>query len=280
MSRQHVSLTVAAEPPTRGLVSKLPMPMVEAHVWHPPPDLADLVDVFWVGRWDLPHGREHINELLGDPSMHVAFERCGDFVEGRVVGVWTSMWRRKLIARGYVRAAKLHPGCGTELWDVPAHLLSNRVTQLDSLVGLGAIGLRDRVLGAADDAEGLEPLMAWLRATRRSPRSPEAELIITMMAQLRSDPEIVQAQDLARRAGVGLRALQHLFRTHLGASPKWVIRRTRLQEVAARLDGGITVNLAQLAARLGYADQAHLTRDFKAATGKTPRQFMDRGRSK
>ncbi|MEO1173658.1 MAG: helix-turn-helix domain-containing protein, partial [Myxococcota bacterium] len=28
-----------------------------------------------------------------------------------------------------------------------------------------------------------------------------------------------------------------------------------------------------LALDLGYADQAHLTRDFKAMTGKTPSQF-------
>ena len=75
--------------------------------------------------------------------------------------------------------------------------------------------------------------------------------------------------------GLGVRPLQRLFRTHVGASPKWVIRRYRLQEAALRMEQGAFPTLAGLAAELGYSDHAHLTRDFKLATGKTPSQFMD-----
>jgi AraC-like DNA-binding protein len=55
--------------------------------------------------------------------------------------------------------------------------------------------------------------------------------------------------------------------------PKWVIRRTRLQEVALRVEHGEVTTLAALAAELGYTDQAHLARDFKTAVGKSPSEF-------
>jgi AraC-like DNA-binding protein len=64
-----------------------------------------------------------------------------------------------------------------------------------------------------------------------------------------------------------------VFRAHVGATPKHVIRRTRLQEVALRLERGDAVSLSRLAAELGYADHAHLARDFKGATGKSPSAF-------
>ena len=36
--------------------------------------------------------------------------------------------------------------------------------------------------------------------------------------------------------------------------------------------------LAEVAARAGYADQAHLSRDCRALTGLTPRQWRDQPR--
>ncbi|KAA0075682.1 AraC family transcriptional regulator [Paraburkholderia sp. T12-10] len=56
-------------------------------------------------------------------------------------------------------------------------------------------------------------------------------------------------------------------------SPKWVIRRYRLQEVAQRLTTGHNVKLADLAAELGYFDQAHLARDFTRLFGCSPSNY-------
>jgi len=51
------------------------------------------------------------------------------------------------------------------------------------------------------------------------------------------------------------------------------MRRARLHEVALRADSGDPVDWAALAADLGYADQAHLTRDFTAAIGVPPHRY-------
>ena len=69
------------------------------------------------------------------------------------------------------------------------------------------------------------------------------------------------------------RSLQRTFNKYVGVSPKWVIRRYRLQEAAEALACGHAESMRDLALRLGYFDQAHFIRDFKAVVGKTPHAY-------
>lgn len=87
------------------------------------------------------------------------------------------------------------------------------------------------------------------------------------------EPDITTVEDVARIAGVSVRVLQRLFSRHVGASPKWVLRRQRLIEAARRLEAGQVVSFAELFTSLGYFDQAHFIKDFKAMVGKTPAAF-------
>jgi AraC-like DNA-binding protein len=59
----------------------------------------------------------------------------------------------------------------------------------------------------------------------------------------------------------------------VGVSPKWVIRRYRLYEAAERAARGTEVRWADLAAELGFSDQAHLTREFTEALGMPPERY-------
>ena len=70
-----------------------------------------------------------------------------------------------------------------------------------------------------------------------------------------------------------VRRLQRLFADYVGVSPKWVMRRARLHEAAERAEGGGQVDWAALASDLGYADQAHLTRDFTETIGVPPARY-------
>ena len=67
-----------------------------------------------------------------------------------------------------------------------------------------------------------------------------------------------------------------MFAEYVGVSPKWVMRRARLHEAALRADSGVEVDWAALAADLGYADQAHLSRDFTATLGVPPSRYAGR----
>lgn len=74
-------------------------------------------------------------------------------------------------------------------------------------------------------------------------------------------------------AGVTPRTLQRSFASCAGVGPTWVIRRFRLIDAAERVRDGADPDWAGLAAELGYADQAHLTRDFTETLGRPPTAY-------
>ena len=76
----------------------------------------------------------------------------------------------------------------------------------------------------------------------------------------------VRVEDLAYRVGWSRRKLERQFARHVGLSPKALCRVARLQELVTRLG---TQPLAHLALDLGFADQAHLSRDFRSLAGQT-----------
>lgn len=64
-----------------------------------------------------------------------------------------------------------------------------------------------------------------------------------------------------------------MFRRYVGVGPQWVLQRFRLHDALAAIDAGETGDLATLAARLGWFDQAHFNRDFRDAVGQTPGRY-------
>jgi len=90
-----------------------------------------------------------------------------------------------------------------------------------------------------------------------------------------TDRSLRQLPDLCARAGLGPRTLQRMFLQHAGVPPTWVLRRYRLLEAAERVRDGQRVSWATVATDLGYADQAHLTRDFRSAIGQTPAAYAE-----
>ncbi len=85
--------------------------------------------------------------------------------------------------------------------------------------------------------------------------------------------EITRVDDVVSRLNLNKRTLQRLFSQYVGVSPKWVIQRYRLHEVAERLADGEVVDGTRMALDLGYFDQAHFIKDFKAIVGKTPAEY-------
>ena len=107
----------------------------------------------------------------------------------------------------------------------------------------------------------------------RPERDPVAEQVAALVSRITADPGLRRVDQLAAASGMTARSLQRLFADYVGVSPKWVMRRARLHEAAERADSGEPVDWASLAADLGYADQAHLTRDFTATLGVPPGRY-------
>ncbi len=264
-------------PPTghgraRGLVSKPSDSRIRSVSYAPSAAFEPFVATHWGGVWDLRGRAPHVTELLGDPCAHFVFERGGPHTEARLVGVWTRLWKRKLEGEGRVWGVKLRAGALRAFVAASASDFTNRIVPLGDVFPRGIRTLHRDVTSTEDDAEAFAAIESWLVSVRR-PDDPNVRMAVALVDRIARDPAITTVEALASVAGLGPRGLQRLFRDYVGGSPKWAIRRNRLQEAALRIERGEAESLADLAALLGYADQAHLARDFRNAVGKSPSEF-------
>lgn len=89
--------------------------------------------------------------------------------------------------------------------------------------------------------------------------------------RIRQSRGAVRVADLADEVGWSRRHLTERFTEEYGVGPKQAARIERFTRARILLEGGCAV--ADVAVRGGYADQAHLTRDFRALGGCTPTQW-------
>ncbi|GIG41709.1 helix-turn-helix domain-containing protein [Cellulomonas phragmiteti] len=244
-----------------------------------PPDLADLARRFWVPVWDVPAGVESRQQVLQYPVALLVVAR--DYA--RFYGVVSGLSTTTLTGRGWAVGVMLQPAAGALLTRDPMHRWTDRAEDLGTVLGAPGEQLVGRVR-AAMDADGGGP-QAQREATDAYadllrtflPVDDEGLLVNRVVAEVEDDPGLLRVDQLCERFGMAERALQRLLRRRTGLSPKWLIQRRRLHEAAERLRAG-QVSVAQVAAQLGYADQPHLTRDFRRVTGLTPGQFAARFR--
>jgi AraC-like DNA-binding protein len=108
-------------------------------------------------------------------------------------------------------------------------------------------------------------------------RLPERDQTIVTINQIVDaiigDRAITKVDNLVHQFNLSKRTLQRLFSQYVGVSPKWVIKRYRLQEAADQLADGTAVDWPKMALDLGYFDQAHFIKDFKMLVGRTPGEY-------
>lgn len=83
----------------------------------------------------------------------------------------------------------------------------------------------------------------------------------------------IPVSEIAAAAHATVRTLQRNFKQSSGHTVKDVSALMRFEQVRNRLWHYPDTNIAGLAQELGYADQSHLSREFKRYTGATPAAF-------
>jgi AraC-like DNA-binding protein len=112
-----------------------------------------------------------------------------------------------------------------------------------------------------------EALMRRLARTPATGARPDTD---RAWALLRESGGRLRIDALAALLGCSRRHLAKRFAEDVGTPPKLAARLIRFEAARARLG---TVPLARLAADHGYADQAHLAREFAALGGAPPSRF-------
>jgi AraC-like DNA-binding protein len=234
----------------------------------PSEPLAPFVDYFWIVRWDRRGQPPHEQTILPHPNVHLVFEVSG----AGIYGVDRRLFTRVLTGQGKVLGVRFRAGCFRPFWGAPISQLSDRVVPGVRVFGPLAEKTRQAIMCAETDADmvgGAESLLF----SALPDRDPVSDQVASLVELIGSDASLRRVDQLSVVSGLSVRGLQRLFSDYVGVSPKWVMRRARLHEAALRADSGEPVDWAALAADLGYADQAHLTRDFTATIGVSPTRY-------
>ena len=242
--------------------------------YHPSDALAGYVEHYWSVRWRLEGHAPHRAETLPHPSVHVVFENG----IGRIGGVARGKFSRLLTGDGGVIAVKFIPGAFQPFLGAPMSTIAGKVIGLGDLWGAPGEALGRAVSGSDDDMQRI-PLIEDFLLDRLPAPDDNVALVAKIVGTLMQDRTIVSVDDVVDRFGMGKRALQRLFAKYVGVNPKWVIQRYRLLEAAELLATDASIQQSALALALGYADQAHFVRDFKAMVGVSPAAYAKRARS-
>ncbi|HKQ96499.1 MAG TPA: helix-turn-helix domain-containing protein, partial [Candidatus Polarisedimenticolia bacterium] len=111
---------------------------------------------------------------------------------------------------------------------------------------------------------------ALLERLRRA-RPRQGVSVRPMVAALLRSRGRLKVAELARRAGLSTRQVERRFLDEAGLGAKAMARLVRFQSVLDAAGRGEPIEWAGVAFDGGYADQAHLIREFREFSGETPR---------
>ncbi|MET0207055.1 MAG: helix-turn-helix domain-containing protein [Thermoleophilaceae bacterium] len=168
---------------------------------------------------------------------------------------------------------RLTPQGAHALFGLAMHELTNRVVELDELLGRGA----DELVGRLWDLPGWEPrfeLLDGLIGARVAEARPPSTAVAWAWRRLRETRGRVAVGGLAEELGWSHRRLIARFREQVGMPPKTIGRVLRFEHVSRALMEAPEPRLVEVALDCGYYDQAHLNRDFRQFAGTTPSAFL------
>ena len=199
---------------------------------------------------------------------------CVDLVwDGAALIAWAPRpvaWRGALQADNRNVGVRLTCGAGGAVLGLPVDRLGPSALRLRDIWGTLARDT-ETCLARTPAPDAQRARLERLVADRLNDgHRPDASIIAA--ARRLAAPAAITVAMVAQASGLGTRELHRRFRRHVGYGPKVLQRIFRFSHVIRSLpavaDGRLT--LTSLAADLGYADQAHLSRDCKQITGSTP----------
>ncbi len=221
-------------------------------------DLIPIAAALWTYRGDGRDGGASFHAPGGD--LIVPADGCADVIwDGAVVRVGAPTVRPVTVpAAGAQTGLRLRPGAIAALTGGSRRPAAEVVAER-----LEAMGAATVLTQAETPLDGLEALLARLLEAR-----PPNVHALALTAALARPPGDVDA--LARRLDLPARTLRRRIGAALEVGPKEALRILRFQRFLRLRDRLPALPLAALADGLGYADQAHMTREVRAFSGLTP----------
>jgi AraC-like DNA-binding protein len=151
--------------------------------------------------------------------------------------------------------------------------LAARMVDIGDVLGREGRLLHERLAESPGWAERFDLVEAFLMRRLRHDPSREIGHAYRLIARAAGR---VRMAELAREIGWSRKHLADRFRAEIGLGPKVVARIMRFENACRLARGAGPGEWALIAADAGYADQAHLVREFRALAGERPGSWARR----
>ncbi|MGE0006991.1 MAG: helix-turn-helix domain-containing protein [Parvibaculaceae bacterium] len=156
--------------------------------------------------------------------------------------------------------------------------IAGRTLPLADLLGPGGDLIVQELYDAADWRRRFA-ILDRLIAARMARAGAPHPAVRTVWHGLERSKGAASIAGLARDAGIGRRHLAKLFRAEIGATPKTMARILRFEHARHLAGTAPRRGWADIACAAGYADQAHLAREFRDLSGLSPGDLSRRDRA-
>jgi AraC-like DNA-binding protein len=221
-------------------------------------------------RWVPPeHSFTWEHEVVPDANVDLLLELTPERCRAVLYGPLTRPLHVATHAgRGYL-VVHFHAGAMPRLVDASPAELVNEAVELRRFGGLSLDALGERLLRAGS----LVPMCEVLTPLLERASMPHGDSFDRALRHLLSLPETPPPGALAKALHLSPRTLQRAFKERVGFSPRTYARIARLQHALGLLRADAGGSLSDVAYRCGYADHAHMTREFRELTGRPPSTF-------
>lgn len=246
---------------------------MDSYVERPPlPELAGVVRTVWVQRTG---EAAYVQRHLPTGGVEIQFPIGG---RPQLVGPLTGPEIEVVPAHSTIVGVRFRPGAAPPLPTVLDDLLNQRLG-LDELWRSSAERLVEAMTRAGTPERALMLLQAHLVQEYRS--AVRVDPLVGEAVKLLMPWHPVSIDTLATHLALSTSQLRRRCLHAIGMSPKVLQRTLRFQGFLALAQAGAVApgrrgadGMATLAVDVGYADQAHLSRECLRLTGLTPRQLL------
>lgn len=165
------------------------------------------------------------------------------------------------------------PGGTYPFFDFPVNELNNLTIEMDTIWHNEVHGIRDRILNEPEVEFKFAILQDYL--LQKIKRKTEPNLLVQYAVdELLKLPQVWTIDRLTQKIGISQKHLIHLFKKHVGLSPKQFARIAKFQKVIQLVGNHQQVEWTPIAYECGYYDQAHFIKEFQAFSGINPSSYL------
>ena len=234
----------------------------------PPQSLVPFIERFWHGVVSATSPFRDFT-IVPDGCVDVVYEQLGPHVRCFLFGTASHPHQFQFTPDAQYLGIRFRPGMGRHFLDLHPRELTDQHVELPAFLGVSPEELAEETGFLAQSELLTHRLGTTLHRLDLTPTPLDQAL-----RSVQQDHEVWRVDTLSELTGRSPRQIERAVMAQIGLPPKLLLRILRVQSAIAAIHQAPLRSLVDLAAMLGYSDQAHMNRDFRLLTGSTPAQYQ------